>query len=245
MLWNAEEKILVVVDGEVKRIPGLGVVNTEKLVGSRWGDEISFGSKSYRMLQPSLEHAPELIKRGPQIIRPYMGSLIIHNCDISCGDIVVEGGAGSGMMSAMLCNAVGSTGKVHTYELRDDHLRLAKSNIALLGLQDRWSPIRGDVTKDVKERDVDAFVVDIPEPWETLKMAHICLKDGGYLAAYIPSVNQMERVYLQMCENGFADVRAFESIMRNMVVSEGATRPSFDMLGHAGYVVIGRKILKE
>lgn len=242
MLWNPAEKILIIADGEVKRISGLGVVDTAKLIGSKWGDEISFGSKSYRMLQISLEHAPELIKRGPQIIRPHMGSLIVHNCDVSCGDIVVEGGAGSGMMSAILNRAVGSEGRVHTYELREDHLRLARSNISLLGLQDTWYPVIGDVTKDVEEKDVDAFILDIPEPWEALEMAHSCLKNGGHIAAYIPSMNQMEKVYVDMRDNGFADVRAFENIRRDMSVGKGNTRPAFEMLGHTGYVVFGRKI---
>ncbi len=244
MLWNTDEKILLIADGEVRRIPGLGVVDTGKLVGDEWGDEVSFGSKSYRMLQLSLEHAPDLIKRGPQIIQPYMGSLIVHNCDISCGHRVIEGGAGSGMMSAVLCSAVGSAGKVSTYELRDDHLRLAKSNISLLGLTDNWDPIKGDVTKDVEERDVDAFVVDIPEPWGALEMAYTALKNGGSFASYIPSMNQMERVHVAMRKNGFADVRAFENIRREMVVGEGVTRPSFEMLGHTGYVVVGRKVVR-
>ena len=242
MLFNDSEKYLVVADGEVKKIPGLGVVDTDKLMGRPWGVEVAFGSRIFLLLQPDLDNTPDIIKRGPQIIRPYMGALIVHRCDISCGDVVVEGGAGSGMMSTVLCRAVGTEGRVHTYEIREDHLRLARSNIELLGFHENWNPVLGDVCKDVEERDADAFVVDIPEPWLALDMVLATLKNGGHFAAYIPSMNQMERVHVEMQKAGFADVRAFENIQREMVVSEGTTRPSFEMLGHAGYVVVGRKI---
>ncbi len=241
MLWNPEEKHLVLVDGEIKKLPGLGVLKTQRFIGKEWGERIDIGRKTYRMLKPSLEHAPDMIKRGPQIIQPHMGSLIAHYCDISCGNRVIEGGAGSGIMSMILCRAVGTTGKVYTYEIRDDHLRLARSNVAKLGMRDIWEPVQGDVTSDVKEKEVDVFVVDIPEPWEALEMADQCLKNGGRFAAYVPTMNQLQRVYLEMKAMGFIAMKSFENLHRDLVISEDGTRPSFEMLGHTGYVVVGFK----
>lgn len=238
MLWSREEKYMVTVDGEPVRLQGLGVVNTDRFLKMSWGEEIEIGPKVFRLLRPTLEHAPELFKRGPQIIQPHMASLIVHHCEIHCGDTVVEGGAGSGMLSAVLCRAVGGTGKVCTYEIREDHLKIAKSNLNMLQGTEVWSPSLGDVTKDVKERDVDAFVVDIPEPWGALDMVEYALKEGSYFASYVPSVNQMEKIYKEMEKRNFSDLRAFESFHRDMVVGKG-TRPSFDMRGHMGYVVVG------
>ncbi len=241
MLWNPGEKHIVIVDGDIKKIPNLGVVKTQRFIGREWGECIKIGSKTYWILEPSLEHAPDLIKRGPQIIQPHMGSLIAHYCNISCGSRVIEGGAGTGIMSAILCRAVGPTGSVYTYEIREDHLRLARSNIAKLGMLDIWVPVKGDVTSDVKETDADVFVVDIPEPWDALEMANKCLKKGGFFAAYVPTTNQLQQVYLKMKNMGYVAMKAFENLHRDLVVSEDGTRPSFEMLGHTGYVVVGYK----
>ncbi len=241
MLWDREEKYVLLVNGEVQKIPGLGVVNTQRFTERDWGDVMDMGRKSFRLLKPRLEDVPELIKRGPQIIQPHVGALIAHHCDISCGQKVIEGGAGSGVMSASLCRAVGPAGKVYTYEIREEHLKLATSNMAKLGNRGNWIPIHGDVTRDVSERDVDVFVVDIPEPWNALGMASVCLKKGGYFAAYVPTVNQLQRVYLEMAEHDIMAIKAFENIHRDIVVSESGVRPSFEILGHTGYVAVGLK----
>jgi len=44
-----------------------------------------------------------------------------------------------------------------------------------------------------------------------------------------------------MRDLGLAEVTAFETIQREMVVHEGGVRPSFDNLGHTGYLALGRK----
>jgi tRNA (adenine57-N1/adenine58-N1)-methyltransferase len=41
---------------------------------------------------------------------------------------------------------------------------------------------------------------------------------------------------------GFADVRTVELLEREHVVREGSTRPSFEMLGHTGYLTFARKL---
>jgi len=43
-----------------------------------------------------------------------------------------------------------------------------------------------------------------------------------------------------MRETGFSEVFSFETIQREMIVHDGGVRPSFDMLGHTGYLTFGR-----
>ncbi len=241
MLWSPKSVELIKVDGKTKRVHGLGVVDTGKFVGRSFGSKVNLGRDVYHLVKPSLRYAPEFMKRGPQIVQPMMASVIIHECDIGCGHRVVEGGAGSGMLSTALLRAVGTQGKLYTYELEEEHLRIARKNVESLDLQESWIPRIGDVTKDVEEVGVDAFVVDIPQPWDALHMAKKALNAGGAFLAYVPTVNQVERTYNHLIDRNFIDIQCSEVFQRNMLVTEGGVRPSFDSLGHNGYAVRGTK----
>ncbi len=241
VLWKTDGATLVDVDEETKKIPGIGIIDTRRFVGKDWGTEVELGRDKYRLLQPAIKDAPKLIKREAQIVLPRIAVQIAFYCDITCGKRVVEGGAGSGMMSAVLANMVGPEGELVTYELREDFIRTARTNLEKLGAAENWKLVKGDVTKDVKERTVDAFVVDIPEPWQAVDMAGEALKNGGFFAGYVPSTNQLERTVKKMRKNGFIDIKSFESLERDMVIGDRGVRPSFDTLGHTGYVAVGRK----
>ncbi|MEF8874338.1 MAG: methyltransferase domain-containing protein [Candidatus Thermoplasmatota archaeon] len=241
VLWNHDNATLVKVDGETKKISGLGVIDTDRFVGKRWGTEVKIGRERYRLLQPALKDGPELIDREAQIILPHIGVQMALYCDITSGKRVVEGGAGSGMFSAVLSKMIGPKGELVTYEIREDFIKTARSNLEKLDLDENWKLVKGDVTEDVEERNVDAFVVDIPEPWEALDMADKSIKDGGFFAGYVPSTNQLEKTVKGMRQHDYVDIKSFESLERDMVVGEKGVRPSFEMLGHTGYVAVGRK----
>ncbi len=242
VLWNEEDMQLCEVDGKTKKVSGIGIVDTERFIDAEWGESVELGRNEYRLLRPAIDDIPEIIKREAQIVQPRMGALIAHHCNISCGDRVVEGGAGSGVLSSILLNKVGPDGKVFTYEIREDFLDVARNNLRNLKIDEGWEGKVGDVTEDVQQRDVDAFVVDIPEPWTALDMADECLKNGGYFAGYMPSTNQLEKAVKEMRKHNYIDIKSFESIEREMKVSERGIRPSFDILGHAGYVAVGIKV---
>lgn len=242
VLWNEEDMQLCEVDGQTKKISGIGIVDTERFIDAEWGESVELGRNEYRLLKIALDDIPDLIKRKAQIIQPRIGALIAHHCNISCGDRVIEGGAGSGVLSSVLLNKVGPEGKVYTYELREDFLNVARNNLQSLKMDEAWEGKLGDVTTDVEERKVDAFVIDIPEPWTALDMADKCLKNGGYFAGYMPSTNQLEKTVKEMKNHNYIDIKSFESIEREMKVSGKGVRPSFDLLGHAGYVTVGVKV---
>ncbi len=241
VLWKKDDIVLVALDGETKNISDIGIVDTERFIGKKWGSKVSLGRSEYRVLQPALKDAPEFFKREAQMILPRVGVKIAHYCDISSGKKVVEGGAGSGMLSAVIADSVFPTGELVTYELRKDFMKIARSNMEKLGLAEDWEVVHGDVKKDVDERDADAFVVDIPDPWKAVGMADTSLRDGGFFGAYIPSTDQLEKTVKEMKDHGYIDIKSFESLERDMVVKERGVRPSFDMLGHTGYVAVGRK----
>ncbi len=104
---------------------------------------------------------------------------------------------------------------------------------------------------EFRERDVVAagfdgtgfgsVVLDIPEPWEALKAAREALAPGGYVATYTPTYNQLERTVRSMRELHLAEVRALELLERGLHVGDGGTRPEFEMLGHTGFLAVGRR----
>jgi len=69
------------------------------------------------------------------------------------------------------------------------------------------------------------------------------LKPGGYFCPYSPLISQVEQTVKKVRKNNFIEIKTFENIQREMIVSDYGTRPSFDMLGHTGYLTFARKVL--
>jgi len=85
-------------------------------------------------------------------------------------------------------------------------------------------------------------IIDIPNPWDAVNTAYNSLKIGGYLCCYSPLISQVEKTVKEIKKHGFIEIKTFENIQREMIVSDHGTRPSFDMLGHTGYLTFARKI---
>lgn len=241
ILWNQDSMKLVDVDGETKKIGSIGVVDTDRFIENNYGSKVEFGNRRFYLLQPALSDTPEIFKREAQIVLPHIGTQIVHACDLHSGSCVIEGGAGSGVLSSVLTHAVMKEGEVTTYEIREDFLQIAKKNMRTIEMDGYWVPKKGDVKEDVDERNVDAFILDIPDPWEAVDMADGCLKNGGHFCSYVPTTNQLEKIVKEMRGRDYIDIDSFEILKRDMVVGEGGVRPSYDMLGHTGYIAVGRK----
>ncbi len=235
-------KILLRADSGTSKVKGLGVYDSGQLIGMEVGDAITIADRKFVILKPAIADMISFIERKAQIVLPKDGMVIIHHCDIKSGDTVVEGGAGSGALTMLLAHAVAPAGRVISYEIREDFLRVARRNVRRSGLQGNAEIISGDVTESIAERDVDAVVLDMPNPWDAVENAFNALKPGGHLACYSPTMNQVESTVRTMRELDFAHNRTIETLQRDLVVGERGTRPGFDMLGHTGYVTIGRKI---
>lgn len=235
-------KILLIVKNEMEKIKGLGVYNPGELIDKIYGEKITIGNRTFVILSPSISDKLSAIERRAQIILPKDGMHIIFHCDIASGDRVVEGGAGSGALSLLLAHFVRPKGKVISYEKRDEFAQVARRNVRNAGLLDHVDFKKGDVTEAIVENDVDAVVLDIPNPWDAVQNALHALKLGGHLASYSPTMNQVQRTQIEMRNHGFIEILTLETLQREIVVGERGVRPSFDMLGHTGYVTFGRKI---
>jgi tRNA (adenine57-N1/adenine58-N1)-methyltransferase len=241
LLLEHESSFMVKLDGSLARLKGArGGISTSRIIGMRVGDTLSLGSKKFLLLRPDIRDHIEKMERGPQIIIPKDASVIVSGLGLGDGYRVLEGGAGSGGLTMFLLNAVSPNGVVYTYDVRSDHLDLARSNIMNTGLDNNWEGKIGDITKGVDERDMDAAVLDIPDPDLAVKELATSLKIGARFCAYIPTANQMERVVLSLKKSGYVNIDPLEIIRRPYSVKEGATRPATEILAHTGFLVFAR-----
>lgn len=244
LLEPSGKKHMVLLDRTTVTLPQLGVVRTEVLVesiGKLW----KVGSRSFLVLTPSIRETVGLLKRNAQIVGPKDLPALLWNGDVKPGDLIIEVGAGSGALTVALANAVGPNGRVVSYDLRRDFLEVARGNVEAAGLADRVEFKIGDARSPIPERGADAFVVDIPDPWECIGPAWQTLRPCGHFTAFSPNVEQMSRTVKGLEAAHFVDVRTLEILEREMVAHDTGTHPSFAPLGHTGYLTFARKVLEK
>ena len=83
----------------------------------------------YLALRPTLAEYVLEMPRGAQIIYPKDLATIALFADIGPGQTVVEAGIGSGALTLVLLRLVGPTGRVVSYETREEFARRAQRNI--------------------------------------------------------------------------------------------------------------------
>jgi tRNA (adenine57-N1/adenine58-N1)-methyltransferase len=221
-----------------------GSISHDKIIGLEYGASItlSTGEKAY-LLRPNPIYAYYGLKRPSQVLYPKDIAYIIFSSGIKPGDSVVEAGTGSGFLTIALAYYLGEKGKVYTYEIRKDMQEIAIRNVEYMGLSDRVIFKLKDIKTGIDEENVDAVILDMPDPWEIAPIAIKSLKPSASIVAFVPTINQLEKTYLSFERFGFVDLHAEELILREYQVKEGATRPKNVQVVHTGYIIRGRKPL--
>jgi tRNA (adenine57-N1/adenine58-N1)-methyltransferase len=243
LIDSSYRRYLLVVQDKTDKFKGIGVFNPTSLVGKQYGKEYEIGNKRFWLFKPSLQDKLLGIKRKAQIILPKDSAHIIMNCSISSGQKVLEIGIGSGSLTIALANAIAPNGKVISYDNREDFIKHAMKNLEMAGLDKYVITKLKDISDGIVEKELDAVIIDIPNPWDGVGHAWKALKAGGYFCAYSPLISQVEKTVKEIKKHSFIDVKTLENIQREMIVSERGTRPSFEMLGHTGYLTFARKVL--
>ncbi|MCU0853014.1 MAG: tRNA (adenine-N1)-methyltransferase [Thermoplasmata archaeon] len=236
------KKHVVTASKSMIEVGKLGVVDGSAICSSAFGGTIRIGAQEFRILRPSVKDLLSIIERRAQIMIPKDSFVIPFHLDLSSGSKVIEGGVGSGALTLVLLKAVSPDGKVFSYETRADYADIARKNISMSEYMPAWNLTIADICTADLVKDVDAAMLDIPNPWEALENIRSSLRTGGHVGCYVPNANQLDSTVRRMRELGFKEVVSFETIQREMIVHEGGVRPSFDMLGHTGYLAFGRKM---
>ncbi len=186
------------------------------------------------------------ISHSSQIIYPKDAGLILLYGGIKNGSKIIEIGTGSGALTSVLANYVGPKGMIYSYEIREKAYIVAKKNIKKLGLEANVVLKNVDGREGFNEKNVDAIVVDMGDPWEIIESAYEALRPSGIISFFIPTTNQLEKVYIKLKENNFKDIEALELIERGIQLKENAIRPkTWTHVGHTGYLVFARKFIEE
>ncbi|MBR1452218.1 MAG: methyltransferase domain-containing protein [Candidatus Methanomethylophilaceae archaeon] len=233
---------LKVVYGMMK-VQSLGAIDGTRFKDLDEGDKVTIVGRDYRVFRPGVLELMESLDRGAQIISAKDAATILMHCDIKAGDRVIEVGAGSGGLTTALLHAVAPTGQVLTLEFKEENALRAKKNVSRVGLDKYWSYQIGDARDMSVDVDwqADALTMDMPDPWLALDNLEKHLRSGGRLCAYVPNMNQAESIVNALREHGYSSVYALENMHRGLEVHPGGVRPSFEMLGHTGYLIFARK----
>lgn len=221
---------------------GLGAVDGARFRDLNDGDALTIAGRSFTVFRPGVMELMGSLDRGAQIITPKDAAVILLECDIKAGDRVLEVGAGSGGLTTALLHAVAPAGHVHTLELKEANAEKALKNVRRTGLDQFWSYQIGDArTMAVDGAPADALTMDMPDPENALDNLGPHLRSGGRVCVYVPNANQLELAVQALRDRHYADVHSWEILQRGMEVHPGGVRPSFDMLGHTGYLSFARK----
>ncbi|MCZ7533174.1 MAG: tRNA (adenine-N1)-methyltransferase [Acidimicrobiia bacterium] len=198
------------------------------------------------VMRPRLADYVLKMKRGAAVMYPKDSGALITWADIEPGSRVLEAGTGSGALTLALSRAVGTDGLVVTVERRHDHQTHAKRIVAGFRgtMPDNIDFRVGDVEDVVADVEPDRVVLDLPEPWSVVVPAAMHLAGGGVFASYLPTVPQVQRLRDAMDHTGtFIEVDTFEILMRSWNVSGRSVRPEHRMVGHTGFITVGRRRL--
>ncbi len=219
-----------------------GYIPLGDLVGKEYGTRIlsSMGIE-FVALKPNLRDQIFKVKRKTQISYPKDIALIVMFSGIGPGSRLVEAGTGTGALTTALAHYVGPTGRVYTYEVRQEFREMAIKNLERAGVSQFVELKNKDVTEGIDETEVDAVILDLATPWLVVPHAYYALKGSGVIVSFSPTMDQIVKTVEALNENGFVDVETFETLMRFMQVERGKTRPQTVMTGHTGYITYARK----
>jgi tRNA (adenine57-N1/adenine58-N1)-methyltransferase catalytic subunit len=224
-----------------------GSISHDAVIGLEQGSVIkSSNGADYLVLRPLLVDYVMSMPRGPQLIYPKDAAQIVHEGDIFPGARVLEAGAGSGALTCSLLRAVGSEGRVVSYEQRADHAEHARRNVSVFfdGEPDNWQLIVTDVAdSDMPDGAFDRVVLDMLAPWEVLDAAARLLIAGGVLMIYVATVTQLSRtVEALRAQQCWTEPRTWETLQRGWNVVGLAVRPQHSMRGHTAFLIFTRRL---
>lgn len=201
--------------------------------------------RSYTILRPTLYDLVKSIKRKTQIMYPKEIGYIALKLGIGPGCRVVEAGCGSGGLTTSLAWFVGDTGKVYTYERREEFYKLCRENLDKVGLLHRVEQRNHDIAEGFLQTDADALFLDVRTPWDYLDQAAAALTPGSPIGFLLPTTNQVQDLLAAMEGGPFGQCEVLEILVRKYKASAERLRPDDRMVAHTGFLVFARLLDKH
>ncbi|MEI3848216.1 MULTISPECIES: tRNA (adenine-N1)-methyltransferase [unclassified Microbacterium] len=227
-----------------------GVLRHADLVGQPDGSVVAnSGGHEYLALRPLLRDFVMSMPRGAAIVYPKDAAQILAEADIFPGATVVEAGVGSGALSLWLLRAIGTEGRLVSFERRDDFAAVARANVETFigAVPENWDVVVGDLAEQlggaVAPASVDRVVLDMLAPWDCIDAVADALTPGGVVVCYVATATQLSRVAEYIRVTGlFTEPDANETMVRGWHVEGLAVRPDHRMVAHTGFLVWARRL---
>ncbi len=223
-----------------------GGISHDALIGGPDGQVVtSAGGVSYVAFRPLLEEFTVTMPRGAAVVYPKDAAHILMQTDIFPGARVLEAGAGSGALSLHLLRAIGTGGRLYSYERRPDFAQIARRNVETFfgGPHPAWELREGDLVETIGPEPVDRVVLDMLAPWECLDVVGEVLEAGGVLCCYVATTTQLGRTMDTMrVHGGFTEPVAREYAAREWHAEGLAIRPGHGTSGHTGFLIFARRL---
>jgi tRNA (adenine57-N1/adenine58-N1)-methyltransferase len=227
-----------------------GTLAHDALIGLPDGSVVAASNGDvYLALRPLLSDFVMSMPRGAAIIYPKDAAQILGIADIFPGARVVEAGVGSGALSLWLLRAIGTEGRLMSFERREEFAEVARANVtAFLGATpDNWSVGIGDLVDELPQAaepgTVDRVVLDMLAPWECLDVVSDALAPGGVLICYVATATQLSRVAEAIRATGlYTEPSSSETLVRGWHVEGLAVRPDHRMVAHTAFLITARRL---
>lgn len=223
-----------------------GAISHDALIDGPEGAVVaSSGGVQYTAFRPLLEEFTVTMPRGATVVYPKDAAHILMQTDIFPGARVLEAGAGSGALSMHLLRAIGSGGKLYSYERRADFAAIARRNVETFfgGSHPAWELREGNLVESIGPEPVDRAVLDMLAPWECIDVVAEVLEPGGILCCYVATTTQLGRTMDTLrVHGGFTEPVGREYSAREWHAEGLAIRPGHGTSGHTGFLIFARRM---
>ena len=196
--------------------------------------------RPYLVLKPTLHDLIKGVKRQTQIMYPKEIGYLVLKLGIGPGSTVIESGTGSGGLTTALAWFVGDSGKVITYERREEFYKLAGKNLNRVGLAHRVEQVHRNIEDGFVHTGADALFLDVRTPWEYLSRIPEAVIPGAMCGFLLPTTNQVSDLLRGLDDGPFEEMEVLEILVRRWKPVADRLRPDDRMVAHTGFLVFAR-----
>jgi tRNA (adenine57-N1/adenine58-N1)-methyltransferase len=242
MLLNAKDKryFISAREGEVMH-SNEGILDLDEVRAAGWGRQVlTHKGYPFTVMRPTLYDLVKSVKRRTQIIYPKEIGYIVMKLGIGPGCRIVEAGCGSGGLTTALAWLVGDSGKVYTYERREEFYTLCRKNLERIGLEHRVEQFHHDIAEGFHPHDADALFLDVRTPCEYVRHIPAAVTPGAPIGFLLPTTNQVQDLLKAMEDGPFCQIEVLEILLRRYKPVPERLRPDDRMVAHTGFLVFAR-----
>lgn len=237
----------------------MGVLVHDEAARREYGQVFPFHKGQICILPMTCDRWVKTVRHRTQILYRADVSLMLYMMGVRAGDIAVECGTGTLSLTYALSKAVGSRGRVFTFEANSERYEAAKREVAQAQLENVTATERDAVEGglwhgEMEGLEISKVLLDLPTPHLLVPEASVLLAKGGALCCFVPCIEQIQSLARVLREHAgeFSAPRMFENVEighqpRSTSPRGGADRvygtiPSGQIRGHTGYLLFATKL---